>query len=134
MFAALMLVRLREAANTAAVLNNTAWQSPDDVTATDLPLAKATEKALASMHAVLTKTARVREEELSGMNEEDEKKAHVRRTKASEVRVVRYAEELRHPTLEGLSVKFKAEPVDSKLAEGAMDEAPTKTAADMETL
>lgn len=134
MFAALMLVRLREAASAADLLNDRAWQSPDDVAATDLPLAKATEKVLASMHAVLTKTARAREEELRGLDEVDEKKLHLKRTRASEVRVVKYADDLRNPKLEGISVKFKAEPVDPEPVEGAKAAEEKKTATDLETL
>lgn len=134
MFAALVLVRLREAAQAASLLNERAWQSPDDVEATELPLAKATEKVLASMHAVLTKTAKSREEELHGLNEEDEKKLHLRRTRASEVRVVKFTEDLRNPKLEGISVKFKAELVEHNPAEDAQDEKEENLATDLETL
>src|SRR5882757_4191192 len=50
MFAALMLVRLREAVfETDGLSNKDAWISEDTVEATDLPLARATEKVLASM-------------------------------------------------------------------------------------
>ena len=45
MFAALMVARLREACLASDVLSRAHWQSADDVTATELPLAKAAEKA-----------------------------------------------------------------------------------------
>ncbi|KAL0475770.1 pyridoxine kinase [Neurospora intermedia] len=59
MFSALMLVRMREAVyNTEGGLTEKeSWLSEDNVDALDLPLAKAAEKVLASMHEVLTKTA-----------------------------------------------------------------------------
>ncbi|EGO53764.1 hypothetical protein NEUTE1DRAFT_93356 [Neurospora tetrasperma FGSC 2508] len=59
MFSALMLVRMREAVyNTEGDLTEReSWLSDDSVDALDLPLAKAAEKVLASMHEVLTKTA-----------------------------------------------------------------------------
>ncbi|KAK4132499.1 Ribokinase-like protein, partial [Trichocladium antarcticum] len=73
MFAALMVVRMREAVhNTVAftgggcgggggvgerLTGTEAWRSGDEVDALDLPLARAAEKVLASMHEVLTKTA-----------------------------------------------------------------------------
>ena len=44
--------------------------------------------------------------------EDKEKKLHLLQTRASEVRVVRYVEDLRKPKLEGLSVDFKAEAVN----------------------
>jgi len=122
MFAALMVVRLREAVlEDPEVLKTASWRSSDGVTATQLPLAKATEKTLASMHAILIKTARARDEEIQARQssvignlegEDKEKKLHLLQTRASEVRVVRYVEDLRRPTLEGLSVNFKAEAVN----------------------
>ncbi|KAI1436742.1 Ribokinase-like protein [Xylaria sp. CBS 124048] len=59
MFGALMVVRMREAIAYSAdeTLQHTAsWLSPDDVAPTDLPLARAAEKVLASMHEVLERT------------------------------------------------------------------------------
>ncbi|KAI3323603.1 pyridoxal kinase [Xylariaceae sp. AK1471] len=56
MFAALMVVRMREAVAYASTQHTTSWLSPDDVTPTDLPLARAAEKVLASMHEVLART------------------------------------------------------------------------------
>ncbi|KAK3356221.1 Ribokinase-like protein [Neurospora tetraspora] len=59
MFSALILVRMREAVyNTEGGLTEReSWLSDDAVDALDLPLAKAAEKVLGSMHEVLTKTA-----------------------------------------------------------------------------
>ncbi|CAG8953093.1 hypothetical protein HYFRA_00003288 [Hymenoscyphus fraxineus] len=118
MFAALMLVRLREAVNNVPGLKDEAsWVSDDEVTATELPLAKACEKVLASMHAVLTKTKERRDEELeeyrkktatlgTGVGDEDEKKLRLAKSKAAEVRLVRNVRALRDPIVE-----FKAENV-----------------------
>lgn len=118
MFAALMVVRLREAVSVIPGLVQTgAWVSKDDVEASDLPLALAAEKALASMQEVLTRTKKSRDKELesyqrnsrandSGL-QEDDKESHLRITKASEVRLVRNMEHLRNPQL-----KFHAERVD----------------------
>ncbi|KAK4565504.1 putative pyridoxal kinase [Recurvomyces mirabilis] len=105
MFASLMVARLRQAAQDADVLGRASWRSPDDVQATDLPLAKAAEKVLASMHAVLKDTAahydaateRLKAEQDGALNEgkgeeaEAEKAAqrHLSLTRAAEVRVVR---------------------------------------------
>lgn len=115
MFAALMLVRFREAVHDIPGLPETAaWVSSDDVEATDLPLAKATEKVLASMHEVLTKTKDGRDEELDRYGKRvggrdagnDEKKLRLVNSKAAEVRLVRNLGALRDP-----DVKFRAETV-----------------------
>jgi pyridoxine kinase len=118
MFAALMVVRLREAVSAVPGLAETsAWVSKDDVEATKLPLALAAEKALASMQEVLTRTKKSRDEELESYQkkamargselQKDDKESHLRITKASEVRLVRNMEHLRNPQL-----KFHAEKVD----------------------
>ncbi|KAL1956857.1 hypothetical protein VTO42DRAFT_6705 [Malbranchea cinnamomea] len=130
MFAALTVARLREAiyvadsANTSATprLHETpSWVSPDDVPPTELPLAKAAEMVLASMHCVLEKTLIARNEELAKYKNEDtsmafqdlpeadqkaalEKRAHLRQTKAAEIRLVRNVNLLKNPT-----VRFRAE-------------------------
>lgn len=118
MFAALMVARLRQACQEADLLEKPNWRSPDDVEATDLPLAKAAEKVLASMHAVLEKTMQCRQAEERTMEEEkgrelnvgtgeeagvdQMKERHLRLTKAAEVRVVRNARDLIDPPgLEG---------------------------------
>jgi pyridoxine kinase len=117
MFAALILVRLREAVSKTPGLGQTgAWLSPDDVNATELPLAIATEKASASMQEVLIRTKKSRDEELEAFQSKvggrypglhDDKMSHRIITKASEVRLVRNMECLRNPQME-----FRAEEVD----------------------
>lgn len=107
MFAALMVARLREAVTAAGDHVRTApsWVSPDTVPATDLPLARATVKVLASMHRVLERTLQARNAELVasapqngvGTPDEQEKQEHLRRTKAAEVRLVRNVQFLRDP-------------------------------------
>ncbi|GAM37788.1 hypothetical protein TCE0_033r08008 [Talaromyces pinophilus] len=110
MFAALTVARLREAVYaTGPTLRNTkSWVSADDVSPTELPIAKSTEKVLSSMHAILLKTMEAREVELAatantidpaGLTEEQfQFREHLRRTKAAEVRVIRHADHLRNPT------------------------------------
>lgn len=106
MFAALTVVRLREAVTEADMSGTKSWVSPDDVKATDLPLAKAAEKVVGSMHAILVKTKEARDLELEGMGgplgaiekeKDSEKRLGLRRTKAAEVRVVRCLEDLKSP-------------------------------------
>ena len=122
MFAALIVGRLREACRNADVLSRSHWQSPDDVPSTELPLAKAVEKVLASMHAVLAKTMSARTKELRKLEEEQKrelnvgvgeeagedktKEKHLRLTKAAEVRVVRTWRDLVDPPgLEGFQAQ-----------------------------
>ncbi|KAH8700640.1 putative pyridoxal kinase [Talaromyces proteolyticus] len=116
MFAALMVARLREAvfASSPSLKTTTSWVSPDDVPATDLPLAKATEKVLSSMHYVLEKTMEARTAELATpidpasteqlTDEQKRLRAHLRETKAGEVRLIRNVHALRNP-----KVIFKAQ-------------------------
>lgn len=110
MFAALMVVRLREACLEAGVTDRKSWVSGDDVSATELPLAKATEKVLASMQMVLEKTMQARDRELAGLTEGGKgmssssgveagddgegKRRYLAETKAAEVRVVRNVRDL----------------------------------------
>lgn len=111
-----MLVRLREAVKEVGLLNTKSWQCPDDVEAKSLPLARATEKTLASMHAVLQLTLEARETELreideSGKEQRDEKLLHLHQTRASEVRVVKGAQYLQDPSkflIDGKHVSFQA--------------------------
>jgi pyridoxine kinase len=123
MFAALMVSRLQQEAASAGLLKNASWQSPDGVEAEELPLAKAAEKVLASMHVVLKDTAvryervaeDLRREEEEGVKEgggdgrteeERETARHLRLTKAAEVRVVKNAEALREPpVIEGFKAR-----------------------------
>jgi pyridoxine kinase len=113
MFAALMVVRLREAVhNTEGLAEKSSWVSRDEVEATELPLAKACEKVLASMQEVLARTKEARDVEVERYHqrvkgreeEEDEKKLKLVKSKAAEVRLVRNVDCLRHP-----EVKYKAE-------------------------
>lgn len=117
-FASLMTVRLREAAVEAGVAGNLSWISQDEVEAQDLPLAKACEKVLSSMHAVLEKTMETRKKALENVQprqegqrpgvELGEKQMHLMLTKAAEVRVPRYVQDLLHP-----KETFKAEALQS---------------------
>ncbi|KAL8707300.1 MAG: hypothetical protein Q9220_007643 [cf. Caloplaca sp. 1 TL-2023] len=102
MFAALTVVRLREAVSEVNLSTTKSWRSPDKVEALDLPLAKATEKVVSSMHSILEKTKLARDAELVKMSgpqgaleKDSDKRLHLRRTKAAEVRVVRNVEDLR---------------------------------------
>ncbi|CAD6588109.1 MAG: Putative pyridoxal kinase [Alectoria sarmentosa] len=106
MFAALTVVRFREAVIGASLSGTKSWVSSDDVDAKDLPLAKAAEKVVGSMHAILVKTKEARDQELEEMSgplgvmekeKDSEKRLGLRRTKAAEVRVVRCLEDLRSP-------------------------------------
>lgn len=108
MFAALTVVRLREAVAEQDLFSTKSWVSPDDVTAVNLPLAKATEKVLGSMQCVLEKTKKARDEALEGMKgplgtmeqeKDSENRLHLRRTKAAEVRVIRNQGDLRDPEI-----------------------------------
>jgi pyridoxine kinase len=119
MFAALILIRLREAVSKTPGLGQIgAWLSPDDVNPTELPLAIATEKASASMQEVLIRTNKSRDEELEAFQSKvggrypglhDDKISNRIITKASEVRLVRNMECLRNPQM-----GFRAENVDFK--------------------
>ena len=108
MFAALTVVRLREAAYDASLTTTKSWVSPDDVKVTELPLAKSVEKVVASMQAVLEKTKVAMDEELKSMNYDlgaldkesgSAKRVHLRKTKAAEVRIVRNVHLLKEPKI-----------------------------------
>ena len=108
MFAALMVIRMREAVASVPGLGETAsWRSGDDVATLDLPLARAAEKVLASMHELLSRTSQgmtaVVERTRKGMTEDekkDEKKLQLVRSKASELQLVRNLDCLRAPVVE----------------------------------
>ncbi|RWA13399.1 hypothetical protein EKO27_g1745 [Xylaria grammica] len=117
MFAALMVVRMREAVacSTASRTQHTAsWLSPDDVTPTDLPLARAAEKVLASMHGVLARTCEQMPSDLSaavmrlatrrGVGEDvvraDSETMHLLKSQAAELKLARNLGCLREPTIE----------------------------------
>lgn len=110
MFAALILVRLREAVLNVGELSSVgAWVSKDGVDATELPLATAAEKVLASMHEVLEKTKVQRDEEWANYRKhaekgDDEKRDRQVRAKAAEVRLVRNVGLLKHA-----EVRYRAE-------------------------
>lgn len=120
LFAALTVVRFRQAASTAGLGGTRSWVSPDEVEATQLPLAKVAEQVMASMHTVLEKTKVARDEALEGMPELDResRKSRLRRTKAAEVRVVRNLADLRESTVvykaEGLGLENGNEVEDGK--------------------
>ena len=106
MFAALTIVRLREAVAEQNLAQAKSWASPDIIKAADLPLAKAVEKVLGSMQTVLEKTKKARDESLESMSgplgalekeKGSEKRVHLRETKAAEVRLVRNLTDLREP-------------------------------------
>jgi pyridoxine kinase len=108
MFAALTVVRFREAVAAEKLCNTPSWVSSDEVDAVRLPLAKAAERVLASMHAVLVKTKEARDKQLAGVDDvsgvgrgsEGEKILHLRKTKAAEVQLVRNLQDLREPNVE----------------------------------
>ncbi|KAF6837641.1 pyridoxine kinase [Colletotrichum plurivorum] len=106
MFAALMTVRMREAVIAAGSDLGKAgsWLSGADVGALDLPLARAAEKVLASMHEVLAQTARGMQEvvEAAGKAETEEelKKLHLLKSKSAELKLVRNLACLRDPVVE----------------------------------
>jgi pyridoxine kinase len=117
MFAALTIPRLIEAVHAAStpefdLHSKPSWRSPDDVPAEELPLAKACQKVLASMQAILTKTTETCQKKMSAYDaraakdgrgeggeadEEISKKRHLALTNASEVTVPRYVKELLDP-------------------------------------
>lgn len=126
MFAALTVGRLREAvANTPGLQSTRSWVSSDDVKATELPLAKATVKVLASMHSILEKTLEARDRALAALpplspseglsGEERAKQEHLRRTKAAEVQLVRNARFLREPVVEFEAKKWMMEELPAGL-------------------
>ncbi|EXJ61195.1 pyridoxine kinase [Cladophialophora psammophila CBS 110553] len=123
MFAALMVARLREACAQMNLLDRPSWMPDDAVEATDLPLARATEKVLNSMHMVLEKTMAARNEEMTlfgrspgasvggvegeGETVGEDKRRFLAENKAAEVRVVRNAKDLVHP-----EDRYKAEAME----------------------
>lgn len=121
MFGALMVVRMREAItnapDAATLLQRRAWLSDDSVAAVDLPLARAAEKVLASMHEVLTKTCEGMEVEMKKaetildargvVGEEERTKAmHFLKSGAAELRLPRNVNSLRSPKVAFRAVKM----------------------------
>lgn len=132
MFAALMVVRMREAvyresAAGSLLMDTESWRSDDSVDALDLPLAKAAEKVLASMHEVLTKTAesmdhqRMKQVRSAAVTQVDgssssttsteeveatKTKLRLLQTKAAELKLVRHLDSLRFPKVEFRALKM----------------------------
>lgn len=117
MFAALMVVRMREVVSgsgSVSLQTRPSWVSDDAVPALDLPLARACEKVLASMHEVLDRTSDAMKAELAkarttveadhGTEEERKEKMHLLKSKAAELRLVRHLDCLRSP-----QVRFTAQ-------------------------
>ncbi|KAL0938907.1 pyridoxine kinase [Colletotrichum truncatum] len=116
MFAALMTVRIREAVMAASksvsqgatggksLKDTKSWLSGPEVDALDLPLARAAEMVLASMHEVLTQTARGMQEAVRAVGEakteEEQKKLHLLKSKSAELKLVRNLACLRDPVVE----------------------------------
>lgn len=113
MFAALMVVRMRGAVHHAGedLQRTPSWLSGDDVDTRDLPLAKAAEKVLASMHEVLSQTCTSMqagmkrdlaelEAQTDLTKEEMQKKLHLVRSRNAELRLVRNLGCLRSPNIE----------------------------------
>jgi pyridoxine kinase len=100
---------------------------------TELPLAKAVEKVVASMGEMLARTMEeVKEYDNAGEKEgegaglvgkgatrtlDEEREWKLGRTRAAEVRVVRYVREMRRPGMEGVRVVGMRE-LEKELAEG----------------
>ncbi|KAI8279412.1 putative pyridoxal kinase [Colletotrichum sp. SAR11_57] len=106
MFAALMTVRMREAVIAAGsqLQKTRSWLSGPEVDALDLPLARAAEMVLASMHEVLTQTARGMQEAVGAAaaeasTEEEKKKLHLLKSKSAELKLVRNLACLRDPVV-----------------------------------
>lgn len=107
MFAALMVVRMRQAvtdnddSHAGSLASTESWLSDDSVDALDLPLARAAEMVLASMHEVLDATCKSMKSEVERVESEiapsDEKRMHLARSKAAELRLVRHLGSLREP-------------------------------------
>lgn len=111
MFGALVTMRMREAVeHVPGLLERPSWLSDDATPALKLPLARATEKVLASMHEVLSRTRdampAVVERTRAAMTETDrtsDKNAHYVKAKAAELQLVQNLDCLRTP-----AVEFKA--------------------------
>lgn len=98
MFSALTLARFREQAELAGLLDTESWLSPDSVRATDLPLARALEKVLGSMHQILERTRVTRDRKLEALKLGENKALdNVRVMKASELQLVKGQRDLLHP-------------------------------------
>ena len=109
MFAALTVVRMREAVGREeGLLEKEAWLSEDDVDARELPLARAAESVLGSMHHVLEQTQKamheaksteLAEDNVAKDSEEATKRKQSAMSKAAELRLVRNARFLLDPDI-----------------------------------
>lgn len=107
MFGALTVVRMREAVCATPGLGSVrSWVSDDSVDALDLPLARAAEKVLGSMHEVLSKTSAEMKSALGDEVPGEPKAAKSARSKAAELRLVRNLSCLRSPAQEFKAVKI----------------------------
>ena len=127
MFGALMVVRMREAiaAQDASapgpddtLQSRRAWLSDDAVESIDLPLARAAEKVLASMHEVLSKTCEAMPAEMAKANalldrtgiveaEARAKALHLLKSGAAELKLPRNVDSLRSPQTEYRATKME---------------------------
>ncbi|KAM4059673.1 phosphomethylpyrimidine kinase domain-containing protein [Hirsutella rhossiliensis] len=108
MFGALITTRMREAVeHVPGLRERPSWLSNDATPALELPLARATEKVLASMHEVLSRTRdampAVVERTRAAMTEgerADQRNVHYIKTKAAELQLVQNLDCLRTPATE----------------------------------
>ncbi|TLS24777.1 hypothetical protein PpBr36_08649 [Pyricularia pennisetigena] len=117
MFAALMVARMRQAVfgspDHEKLKTQKSWVSDDAVEVSELPLAKAAEKVLATMHEILTKTSASMEVDMAKVKAalgsepatdaeaaEYKRKMHLHKSKAAELRLVRNLDSLRFPKVE----------------------------------
>src|SRR5690606_32079115 len=97
-FSALTVVRMREAVHAPPGLHAVpSWVSDYSVDALDLPLARAAEKVLGSMHEVLSKTATEMKNALGNAVPGEAKEAKLAKSKAAELRLVRNLSSLKSP-------------------------------------
>ncbi|RCI15687.1 hypothetical protein L249_3449 [Ophiocordyceps polyrhachis-furcata BCC 54312] len=107
MFGALVTMRMREAVFAVPGLSlEPSWLSDDDTPALQLPLARATEKVLASLHDVLSRTRDAmpvvikRTQQSAAAANGAEGRAGYVQSKAAELQLVQNLDCLRHPTAE----------------------------------
>lgn len=107
MFGALAVVRMREAVYATPGLGGVpSWVSDDSVDALELPLARAAEKVLGSMHEVLSKTAGEMRSAVGAAAPGEAGEVKLRRAKAAELRLVRNLSCLRSPGKEFKAVRI----------------------------
>ncbi|KAG5917169.1 hypothetical protein E4U42_007360, partial [Claviceps africana] len=107
LFGALVTAQMRQAVESVpGLMDRPSWLSDDSVPAAELPLARATEKVLASMHEVLAKTRdgmrAVADRTRAGLSEEQRERGAGEqqiRSKASELKLVQNLESLRSPSV-----------------------------------